>query len=48
MSKTKIKATITEVVIANRMVRAMRDYGLTTYDMIRVIELAREKFNNYE
>jgi len=42
MSKNKIKAKITDVVVANRMIRIMIEYGYTPEQMIKVIRLAKE------
>lgn len=46
MMTQKTKATINDVVIANKMIRTMQKLGLTPDKMLEVIKLASERFND--
>lgn len=42
----KTKATIKDIVVANKMIRTMQKLGLTPDRMLEVIKLASERFNH--
>ena len=41
----KIKSKITDIVLANRMIREMQQHNFSPDQMLNVIRLARKRFN---